>query len=91
MSRSFPEEIPVDHVTAERLALASRANRHRVPMPTFRPYLQGESKGREWPRHENCFDRDNGLGAARGMMIGVVLGALCWVLMGAFVYSIVLI
>jgi len=57
------------------------------------PALQGrmheEMEVRTWPSEDDRFHSNGDLDATRGAVIGVALGAICWSLMGAFLYFIV--
>ncbi len=89
VSRLTARETPLDLVTPDRSpVVSSLARRHattHVPPPHTREFTKvGEASMRV-----DRGGRDGSLDAARGIAVGVVLGTLCWLLVGVGVYLIV--
>ena len=79
MSRLTARKTPLDLVTLDRSPdVSSPARRHATTHDLAPPFMRTDGVG-----------RDGSLDAARGIAVGGVLGALCWLLVGVGVYLIV--
>ena len=84
------EELRLNHITVDRMPLSDGLRQRRERLPQLDRRMHQEMGVRTWATEEDRIRCGGDLNAARGAAIGVALGAICWSLVGTFLYFIVL-